>query len=231
MIAPKKDSSPLNPVWWFWLPISLALMLAVVEQFLPEATRTALYEEDSIIELSQALVAFIAAGFGIACLKYCKGDKFLLGWVLLGTLASLYIGLEEISYGQQIFHWDTPENWKTVNRQWETNFHNTSSWLNEKPKLLLWLGVLAGGILIPLLRLKKPSLLPEKFKAIYPDDVLFWTAVMSIFAYVSKFLQKEGFITLYGRTTEIHEFYLYYFVMLYFVLLRLRLKAPSAPSP
>lgn len=226
MIAPKKDSSPLNPFWWFWFPVGLALVLAVVEQFLPDATRTALYEEDSIIEMGQALVAFIAAGFGFACLKYCKGDKLLLAWMLLGTLASLYIGLEEISYGQQIFHWNTPEQWKTVNRQWETNLHNTSSWLNEKPKLVLWLGVLAGGIVIPLLRLKKPSLLPEKFKAIYPDDAMFWTAVMSLFAYISKLLQKEGFVTIYGRTTEIHEFYLYYFVMLYFVLLRLKLKAP-----
>lgn len=228
MIAPKKDNSPLHPFWWFWLPLGFALGLAVVEHFLPEAARTALYAEDGIIELSHAAIAFIAAGFGFACLKYCKGNKFLLGWVLLGTLASLYIGLEEISYGQQLFHWQTPEEWKMVNRQWETNLHNTSSWLNEKPKLLLWLGVLAGGIVIPLLRRKKPALLPEKFTAIYPDDVLFWTSLMSIYAYISKFLQKEGFVTIYGRTTEIHEFYLYYFVLIYFVLLRLRLKKPPS---
>jgi hypothetical protein len=225
MIAPKKDSSPLNPFWWFWFPICAALVLAVVEQFLPEATRAALYDENSPIEMGQAVVAFIAAGFGVACLKHCKGNKWLLGWVLLGTLASLFIGLEEISYGQQLFHWQTPEEWKAVNHQWETNLHNTSSWLNEKPKLLLWLGILTGGIVMPLLRRKKPGLLPEKFGVIYPDDVMFWPAVMTILAYIAKLLQKEGFVTLYGRTTEIHEFYLYYFVLLYFVLLRLRLKS------
>ena len=60
---------------------------------------------------------------------------------------------------------------------------------------------------------------------IYPDDVLFWSAVLSLYAHITKILQKEGFVTIYGRTTEINEFYLYYFAMLYFVLLRLRLKS------
>lgn len=227
MIAPKKDSSPLHPVWWFWLPLGFALGLAVVEQFLPHETRAGFYRESGMVENAQAVVAFIAAGFGAACLKYCRGNKWLLAWVLIGTLTSLYIGLEEISYGQHFFQWQTPEEWQAINRQQETNLHNTTSWLNEKPKLLLFIGVLAGGIVIPLLRRKKPGLLPEKFSLIYPEDPTFWSAVLALYGYVVKVLHKQEILMISARPAEINELYLYYFVMIYFVLLRMKLKAKA----
>ncbi len=44
---------------------------------------------------------------------------------LIGALGSLYIAGEEMSWGQHFFHWNTPEYWAEVNRQQETNLHNT----------------------------------------------------------------------------------------------------------
>ena len=34
------------------------------------------------------------------------------------------MGMEEISWGQRIIGWDTPDLWKQINAQHETNFHN-----------------------------------------------------------------------------------------------------------
>jgi hypothetical protein len=39
-------------------------------------------------------------------------------------LVSLLIGFEEMSWGQTIFNWDTPELFNNVNAQKETNLHN-----------------------------------------------------------------------------------------------------------
>ncbi len=46
-------------------------------------------------------------------------------WVIgLGIVVVLFFAMEEISWGQQIFHWQTPEKWQAVNIQNETNLHN-----------------------------------------------------------------------------------------------------------
>lgn len=36
------------------------------------------------------------------------------------------MALEEISYGQHVFHWQTPEYFSSINLQGETNLHNLS---------------------------------------------------------------------------------------------------------
>jgi hypothetical protein len=39
-------------------------------------------------------------------------------------LVNFFISLEEISYGQKIFNWQTPSLFKEYNLQQETNLHN-----------------------------------------------------------------------------------------------------------
>src|SRR3546814_4167282 len=51
---------------------------------------------------------------------------------------------EEASWGQHYAGWLTPDNWQALNDQGETNLHNTSSWLDQKPRTLLEIGVIVG---------------------------------------------------------------------------------------
>lgn len=222
MILPY-DKYSLKPLWWFWLPWAIGIGVAVLNAMLPPEQRQFLYVENGFLEDLQALVAFAAAGVGLACLRHCKEDKQLFAWVLIAVLGSLYIGLEEISYGQHLLKWDTPELWAQLNDQNETNLHNTSHWLDQKPRQLLTVGVIVGWILMPLLRKYKPKLLPERFAIFYPEAALFWISTWVILSRLAKTLHKEGIVTLYDRAAEVNEFYVYYFVLLYLIMLRTKI--------
>ena len=54
----------------------------------------------------------------LRCQSYC---------LLVFALMCAFIALEEVSYGQHIFHWQTPDYFSSVNLQGETNLHNLSS--------------------------------------------------------------------------------------------------------
>ena len=53
---------------------------------------------------------------------------------IIGALSCLYIAGEEMSWGQHFFHWNTPEYWAEVNRQEETNLHNTYAIFEKWPR-------------------------------------------------------------------------------------------------
>ncbi len=71
-------------------------------------------------------------------------------WLLLWSLASIYFAGEEISWGQWFFQWDTPEYFSQMNDQGETNLHNISSWLDQKPRALVEFLIFFGGVVIPI---------------------------------------------------------------------------------
>lgn len=70
-------------------------------------------------------------------------------WVLLWALACVYLAGEEISWGQWIFQWESPEVFAAKNDQGETNLHNMSSWLDQKPRTLVELFIVFGGLVVP----------------------------------------------------------------------------------
>ena len=78
-----------------------------------------------------------------------------MAWFGLAALCCLYVAGEEISWGQHLFDWATPENWSEVNDQNETNIHNTSSWFDQKPRLVLLIGTVFGSLILPYLLSKK----------------------------------------------------------------------------
>ena len=84
------------------------------------------------------------------------------------TLSIIYFAGEEINWGQHWFHWNAPLFFEIYNEQYigdtsETNFHNITSWLDQKPKILLTFFVLAGGILCPFYFIKNKNTNNLKF--------------------------------------------------------------------
>ena len=60
-----------------------------------------------------------------------KSTKRNIFFALLGIIFLIAFG-EEVSWGQRIFNWDTPEGFKDLNAQKETNLHNL--WLFQAYK-------------------------------------------------------------------------------------------------
>jgi hypothetical protein len=81
-----------------------------------------LYKEDHLFQNFTALLLFGSSSFMGARLAKPGG---LGRWCLFsGAMFFFILGMEEISWGQRIFNWETPEAWSKVNYQDETNVHN-----------------------------------------------------------------------------------------------------------
>ena len=207
---------------WLWLPLASFVILAVMSVTLPPDYYMYIVEENGLLEILHFLVSGIAALIGV-CLLFkldFRTQKLLALWVLLGTLGCIYISGEEISWGQQFFRWTTPDFWLHINDQQETNLHNTSSWLDQKPRLLLEIGVIVGGILLPLLARFAPRRIPTLLNVIAPPRELAVTAVLFVvYKICDKLGDILGFVP-FGRTSEITELYVYWFILAYLYWLK-----------
>lgn len=215
----------LHFFFWLWVPILMGIAQIILENVVSPDLLAELHSETGpheFIEFLFIFAAFLVAVFTI--IKMNKQNKYLIVWVGLAAICCLYVAGEEISWGQHLLKWSTPEYWAQINDQHETNFHNTSSWLDQKPRLLLLLGVVVGGLIMPFLQKFKPGFLPKKFEIIYPPACL---GVISAFALmvnlgdkISEAIQGVGIM---ARSSEVEELYLFYFVLLYLIILRRRI--------
>ncbi len=227
----KSSSAPLPPLLWLVIPLLIVVGQICIELFVPQEYIGALHSEWGPHETLQFVIAAIALVYSFRCLFLLVPQKqpLLIGWVTCFCLGCAYIAGEEISWGQHVFEWGTPEFWSIVNDQNETNLHNTSSWLDQKPRLILMLGVIVGGLIIPFMDRFKPSLLPQKFAIIFPPAVLGVTAALAV---ATKILDKINKVTpdiiLLSRGSEVEELFLFYFVLLYLMVLYKRIKARYA---
>lgn len=212
------------------VPLGTFVFLLVADRPFPDFLPGLTGSELGLLESVQAVVLLCAIGMA-GVLLFQRGlscPPWVRAWIAAGLVGTVYVFLEEISYGQHYFNWNTPGYWQEINDQHETNLHNTSSWLDQKPRLLLELGVLVGGIIVPLLRRFKPSALPGKLKPILPDSALFITALLAILPRIyERVIALAGLDhwNLFVRTSEVQEFYFFYFVLLYFVFLRSELRS------
>lgn len=216
--------NPDHKIWWLWVPLAIIVCQLALEAVIPSDIMAQMMSENGPDELVQ--FAVIAAAFLVACWSLLgfplRKHPWLAGYLILAALCCFYVSGEEISWGQWFAHWKTPETWGAINDQDETNLHNTSSWLDQKPRLLLEIAVMTGGLMIPLLRQLKPSLLPVRFNLLYPAANLGVTAGFVLALKLCKWVEHALGTHIFERVSEVIELYLYYFVLLYLVQLRQR---------
>ena len=215
---------------FFWLVIPVLLIIGVIgiELTFSGANLRMMYTEGGIVEILQFLFIGLAVLWAAKRFFDVQG-RFLKAWVFLLMVGSFYIAGEEVSWGQWFFYWDTPDFWMGINDQSETNLHNTSSWLDQKPRLLLFAGMIVGGLIIPAMRRWKPSRLPTRFAAIYPENHMVIPALGVLVPYLVQEIAEHFFdIRLFERVSEVQELYMYYFILLYIVDLRKLKKAQDS---
>ena len=218
----------IKPIFWLWLPFVWVVIQLLAEISLPHDILARLHEENGPHELLQ--VGLLLAGFVVAFQTFLrmnrKTNPWLSFYIALAAFCCLIVAIEEMSWGQTLFKWGTPEGWAEINNQRETNIHNTSKWFNQKPRFLLEIGILIGGIILPLLQQYKPSWVPKRFEIIYAPQELFVTAMIAL---IVKLIDKGGKhyfeFDFFTRPSEVGELYLFYFVLFYLITLKRRLTA------
>ncbi|MEO0393093.1 MAG: hypothetical protein AAF213_07595 [Pseudomonadota bacterium] len=219
----------LPRILWLWLPLGFFLISTIGEQFASQEIVAWLGSEGSPYELIQFAIMVIALAIAVFVLfKMDHQRRWLMAYMGIAAIACLYVAGEEISWGQHLLDWRTPEFWSSINDQNETNLHNTSSWLDQKPRILLIIGVYMGGLIIPLLMRVRPSALPQRFSVLYPTSQFAVTALICLFAKLSDKIGDATDYYVYWRGAENEELFIYYFVMIYLLLMAQRLVPAKA---
>ena len=116
-----------------------------------------MWNENGIIETIQIVILFLTIILLVQILINKQKSKKIKQFVLLSFFGVSYIFLEEISWGQHFFHFESPniltnENSLLFNKQGEFNLHNISNLFNEIPRslILIWC-----SLSIPLLKIMK----------------------------------------------------------------------------
>jgi hypothetical protein len=154
---------------------------------------------------------------------------FVLTVTIIAALSCLYAAGEEMSWGQHFFHWNTPEYWAEVNRQEETNLHNTYAIFEKWPRAILEVGILIGGLLIPFAAMLDRRVRANRLSLFFPAAALIPAAVGSMaFKLIDVLYQKSDMGELIQRPSETIELYLYFFILAYLIVFTRRIHALEA---
>jgi hypothetical protein len=175
-------------IYWLWIPVVAMGIQIILELSFSNDVLSHLHSENGPHEILQALIA--ASGFFVAifaCLSKKVKGVLLKFWFGLATLGCLYVTGEELSWGQHVLDWTTPDFWTQINDQQETNLHNTSSWLDQKPRLILLVGIVFGTLIYPILKKKNILSLPKNLDFLFPSAKL---KPLALFVVIPQLFEK-----------------------------------------
>lgn len=177
------------------------------------------YSEAGPLETLQAAILLLTCLLAASSLPQVAqfGSGLLRLWPYLILAGGLYTAGEELSWGQHLFHWETPEAWRDINDQGETNLHNVSSWFDQKPRLLLELAVVFGGIVMPLLLIVRPAMRVFPLAVLIPPLAALPAAVIAEFIGMQDRIldllgQNRGLF--FDRSAELQELFFYLFLLI-----------------
>lgn len=154
--------------------------------------------------------------------------------LLLAFGAFLFMG-EEISWGQWLFHWDSPDWFLTYNEQGETNLHNLVFVKKDIPKWIVVAGIAAFGLVLPLRGFRTSGRIGPFDANMLPTVVCVPTALVVVLMHVAVKLvwwiggiELEPLIGIDLR--EATEFYIALFGLVYAMSLAIRIRAASLQS-
>ena len=188
--------------------------------------RVVLPEGYGILELSHFVIPLIGLWIAVRLVfdPFVRARPLMLTVSIIGALSCFYIAGEEMSWGQHFFHWNTPEYWAEVNRQQETNLHNTYAIFEKTPRSLLELGIAIGGLGVPLAAYFYLWLRAHRVSLFLPATALLPTAMGALFFKLVDRIQQSGAAKLLDRPSETIETYLYVFIIAYLVVYARRIR-------
>ena len=185
------------PRWlWLWTPLAVFVIPYVVRLAAPADYERWIKTEYGFIENATAL--FLAVSVVTGVLVFRRARELPFAWlapcVLCFTIGAFYFLGEELSWGQHLFGWRTPEALAGINDQRETNLHNigglgglTESLLDQAPRLLLTIAAAVAGVMMPLAFARTRGTWDPRTSArywIWPSRVVVLAALLALFARV-----------------------------------------------
>jgi hypothetical protein len=150
---------------------------------------------------------------------------------IIAALTCLYTAGEEMSWGQHFFHWNTPDYWALVNRQQETNLHNTYAIFEKYPRAILEIGMVIGGILIPIAAAFAPRIRANRLSLFLPPAALMPSAIIAMAVKLADLLLQKGYVgELMQRPSETIENYLHFFIFAYLLVFSRRIREIEGDS-
>ena len=225
---------------WLWLiaPLGLAAILVFVAHASPQFYERWLDDESrGLLSAAHVIIPVIAIVVAVRMLnlKMLRDAPWLCAWVAIAAVGAIYLAGEEASWGQHYIGWETPDAWSVLNDQGETNLHNISSWFDQKPRLILEIGIIVGGILVPIYAYFRPAIRQSRFAIILPPAICLPTALLAEISMGSERVIDlwDGGQFIFSRASEVQETYFYFFILLYLLVLSRRIRAygyRSAPQ-
>ena len=225
-----KQNYILN-LFYFWIPIAFIIIQVVLESILPRDVMSNSLSEDGPHELLQFFIMLLATLVSIYYFISSETNKNIVYKFWFGTafVCCLYVTGEEISWGQHFLEWNTPDYWHRINDQQETNLHNTSSWFDQKPRLILMLGIVFGTLILPTVVSKNILKLPDILKTLIPEKSFSIIAFLIIGTHLLEKILSFLDIDFFARYSEVQEIMLFYFVLLYLINLYHKLSYNEKP--
>ena len=214
--------------WWLGFPVLTAAFSLGTYWFARDFyLRYVLPEGYGILEVSHFLLPlyglFVAGS--LLLMPFVRARRFVFTVALIAALSCLYIAGEEMSWGQHFFNWSTPEYWAMVNRQQETNLHNTWAVFEKTPRSILEAGIFVGGLGVPIAAAFLPWLRACRLSLFLPADALVPTALgVLTFKLIDRLQQGDYIPQILQRPAETIETYLYFFILAYVIVYARRIK-------
>ena len=215
---------------WWWLGIPLAVALFVVSSYWidPEWHRRWITAESGVLETAQFILMVIGLGLAVQLLfdPFVRQRPLVFAVAALAALSCLFIGGEEVSWGQHIFFWQDSNLVTGVNDEGELSLHNMNKGFERTPRALLELGVFVGGLLVPLLCAYAPRLRQGRIALFLPAAALVPTALFAAGFWGSDIIAKYHDVAVKqaARPSEVIEFYLYFFIVAYLIVFDRRIR-------
>lgn len=206
-------------LFYIWIPLVSYLVIVVVAATNPSLYRAVATGEDGLVELLHIVLGLVGFLLALRLLSWFwkQSNKLGIAFAIFSALVCLYIALEEASYGQHLFGWEADGVFLEVNKQQETNLHNISSWFNEKPRVVLELAIILGGLLLPIFPNLFMRFVPAGLRAYAPTVLFLPTSILVVVSRLPERLGLDSLETYIGsiRHSEVQELYMFLFIGLY----------------
>jgi len=141
-----------------------------------------IWNENGFVEILQNIFLLFSIFYFLFFLKNLNlnsESQFYVLFLYCYFFALIYYFLEEISWGQHLFSWESPNFFVEFNNQKETNLHNISNLFNELPRTFLLIWCSLSFIFFKFLNKKTKH---KKFAAfIFPNNNLKKISLLLIF--------------------------------------------------
>jgi hypothetical protein len=190
-----------------------------------------LISENKPVEMLTFILALAAAVMAarLATALFRRRERFAGAFYVLFAVGMFFIGMEEISWGQQIFGWETPPDWGQANAQGETTLHNLGPFQGKNDILRFGFGF--GG----LIGIALAALLP-RYRVLFPHCALLtWFLVIAGVSAAQVYVDLApdgplvGPLGRLGRLAEVVEMLISIAAVLYLWLNRRALTPSTTP--